>query len=312
MTVQWSARTLPKMRATLAASAEAAAERLAGQSGRVPLLDRQVSEGVDYHRTMAFRARHADLFWVSGDMAALALDASLDIPGFTGGDLACPNGLAIFGAPLPDLETPPLWLEGGRQWQGSIPVWGVWWHPRDADHFAFDVLTRRDALPTPMMGDGELQAVFSAVVPRDRPLMFDGAEAAWFDSGLFGLDPPQPMKGDMLGIVAFVAAMSHLMMTPTLAERRDLDARTGKPGSEQTRPPDLVSVVDLRPLRYAPAEPKEGTPKWKHRWVVRGHWAQQRYGPGGELRKLIYREPHVKGSPDAPFLAAEKVMVWRR
>lgn len=34
--------------------------------------------------------------------------------------------------------------------------------------------------------------------------------------------------------------------------------------------------------------------------------------PGNELRKLIYREPHIKGPPDAPFLATEKVMVWRR
>lgn len=131
-----------------------------------------------------------------------------------------------------------------------------------------------------MMGDGELQPVFSAVVPRDRALMFDGAGAVWFDSGLFGLDPPEPMKGDMLGIVAFVAAMSHLMMTPTLVERRELDARSGRLQSERTRPPDLVSVIDLRPLRYAPSEARPGV-KWQaqHRWVVRGHWAQQPHGP---------------------------------
>ena len=34
---------------------------------------------------------------------------------------------------------------------------------------------------------------------------------------------------------------------------------------------------------------------YSHRWVVGGHWAHQPYGPQQSLRKLIYREPYIKG-----------------
>ena len=48
------------------------------------------------------RARQADLYWVSRDMTALALDASTDMPAWTvAAALPCPTGLLTWAGPLP-------------------------------------------------------------------------------------------------------------------------------------------------------------------------------------------------------------------
>ena len=51
---------------------------------------------------------------------------------------------------------------------------------------------------------------------------------------------------------------------------------------------------------------------YTRRWIVRGHWTHQAYGPGRESRRLQYIEPYIKGPEGAPLVATEKVMVWRR
>lgn len=105
-----------------------------------------------------------------------------------------------------------------------------------------------------------------------------------------------------------------MMMTPTIAERRTLDARTGQSADRvpDARPDNLVTTIDLRPLRHVTDEPGQGGRVYRHRWIVRGHWTHQPHGPGQSLRKLVYRAPYVKGPEGAPLLATEKVMVWRR
>lgn len=48
-------------------------------------------------------------------------------------------------------------------------------------------------------------------------------------------------------ILAFLGTMSVMMTTPTLVERREIDARSGRaPVPDRTRPHDLVSLIDLR------------------------------------------------------------------
>ena len=48
------------------------------------------------------RVRQADLYWVSRDMTALALDASTDMPAWTvAAALPCPTGLLMWAGPLP-------------------------------------------------------------------------------------------------------------------------------------------------------------------------------------------------------------------
>lgn len=124
------------------------------------------------------------------------------------------------------------------------------------------------------------------------------------------------MPDESLGVLAFTAAVTVMMMTPTIAERRTVDARTGRPADAvpQARPDDRVGLIDLRPLRHVSTDdaPGEGGRVYRHRWIVRGHWTHQPHGPGGALRKLVYRVPYIKGPEGAPLLTGENVMVWRR
>ena len=296
---QWSARGVPGLRAGLVAG-------FAGQAARLrSLLDTRGFAG--WAGEQSSRAGRAELFWATADMAAAAMDAAADVPGFAPADLPCPDGLLLFAAPLPPLRTPVLVLRGGREWAGEVPVWGLWWHGHDPATTRVEVIARRGDLPGEMVAGSELQPVVSMVIPRDRGLVFDAAGVR--------VDDGRPMPRDGLGVLALLSAASVMMRQPTLTDRRRLDARSGRaPVQGRTRESDRVTLVDLRPLRHVPGpdtDPDTGR-RYRHRWVVRGHWRQQPYGPGNTLRRLQYVEPYIKGPPDAPLLATEKVMVWRR
>lgn len=68
-----------------------------------------------------------------------------------------------------------------------------------------------------------------------------------------------------------------------------------------------VRVIDLRgSSHHAAAHP--GSPDRHHRWVVKGHWRQQPYGPGRSLRKPVWIRPHIKGPEGAPLLPPSEVV----
>lgn len=214
---------MPARRAEVASAFRAVARRLRGkvvQADRLGLGE-DVRRDVAHHAAAADELDRADLIWVTADMTALALDASHDVPEFDPAGLPTSNGLALFGAPLPAIATPPLYTAAAEAWSGQVPVWGLWWHPRDADTLAIDIITRAQDLP----------------------------------------------------------AGPAFRRTPVRYERTDSD-RSGR--------------------------------TYSHRWVVRGHWAHQPYGPQQSLRKLIYREPYIKGPEGKPLRRKEHVSVWRR
>lgn len=41
---------------------------------------------------------------------------------------------------------------------------------------------------------------------------------------------------------------------------------------------------------------------WHHRWIVRGHWRQQPWGPERKRVRPVWIAPYVKGPEDAPML----------
>jgi len=51
-----------------------------------------------------------------------------------------------------------------------------------------------------------------------------------------------------------------------------------------------------------------GKVEWQRRWMVRGHWRLQPYGPKHSLRRMRWIDPYVKGPEDKPFDA--RPTVW--
>lgn len=301
MPEQWSARAVPRHRRALADGLEADSRRFRDEARRQRFVEAaRLEDEARGHHAAAWLVEGADLYWVTHDMAALAMDAAHDVPVFSVTDLPGPNGIVLFQRPLPPVLTPPVTLVDGSSWQGEVPVSGLWWHPWKPAQMRVSVLCRRADLPRPIhSGTGQLQSTSGMVLQRGQVMDLT--------------EPTEGVAAQHLPILAFLSSMSVLMMTPTVAERRSLDARTGGEPRPQTRPSDLVSTIDLRPLRYVRTdEPGEGGRIYHHRWIVRGHWTHQPCGPGQSERKLIYRAPYIKGPQDAPLLATDKVMVWRR
>jgi len=50
-----------------------------------------------------------------------------------------------------------------------------------------------------------------------------------------------------------------------------------------------------------------GKVEWQRRWMVRGHWRLQPYGPKHSLRRMRWIDPYVKGPEDKPFDARSTV-----
>lgn len=238
--------------------------------------------------------RSAPITWVSAQMAALALDASHDVPDWDPSVAPDPSGWILLDKPLPAVRPPdPLRLRDGTDWHGEAPVWGLSWYTGPGGRFEIGILTRLHELPAPI-NDGELQEILDLIGGPEVVALGHGPDS---------------------GILAWLTSAWQLMDIPTLAERRTIDVRTGAAPGPGTRPDLTVRTVTLRRLRHVDTgeevDARTGR-RYQYRWIVRGHWRHVAYGPGRSLRRRTFIEPYTKGPADAPFLAQEKVRVWRR
>lgn len=103
---------------------------------------------------------------------------------------------------------------------------------------------------------------------------------------------------DMLKLAAFlnspfVNVERHRPVPITKKARRRYGPRIGDPVS--------LNVVTLRAeVREAVRVEAGDGPRWKQRWLVRGHYRAQWY-PSTRSHKVIWVAPYVKGPEDAPF-----------
>lgn len=67
-----------------------------------------------------------------------------------------------------------------------------------------------------------------------------------------------------------------------------------------------VNVINLRRRRIVSHSADEtgsaGRREWSGRWMVRGHWRQQPYGPKRQDRHWVYIHPFLKGPDDKPLI----------
>jgi hypothetical protein len=73
--------------------------------------------------------------------------------------------------------------------------------------------------------------------------------------------------------------------------------------------PDGLRVLFLSSGAAVERAEGTGTVEWSHRWMVRGHWRLQPYGPDHKLRKTIWIDPYVKGPEDKPLDI--RLTIWK-
>lgn len=270
----------------------------------------------DYVADALAAAQEAELFWVSSDMADVALDASHDMPGIIGQDVRWPVGMMLFEKPLPaqTLDSfPELLSEHGlsEAITKPVPIDGLLWFPVETG-MRIEILAQTARVPEPLKHPRAALVTYTAA---QMPLPADFTDDASFLDG--AAPAPEPTS---LGVAAFLAAAWHLMAMPAVARSRDVQPRTGntRPAESVTVPPGQVRVVDARPMKSVPTDPDESGDeqgdgrRYSTRWVVRGHWRQQAHGPGRSQRRTQWIESYIKGPEDAPLAPHTLVRAWRR
>jgi hypothetical protein len=152
--------------------------------------------------------------------------------------------------------------------------------------------------PTPMRDPdgtpaGEIVSVPVMWIGENRADLISGH---WVPGGRMYVQPPSTLISESSRLLlAIGTALGHrltrLAEAPgSRAERRRV-AR-GIPGG--LRVLSLSTGATVRPAGT-------GSVDWQHRWLVRGHWRLQPYGPQRSLRRPTWIDPYVKGPEDKPL-----------
>lgn len=105
-------------------------------------------------------------------------------------------------------------------------------------------------------------------------------------------------------------------------ETRICQAKPGEPSAVHPLPsrfdPEIrkVKMLVLRENLHRPGESADDDGRvrreYSHRFIVRGFWRDQAYGPNHSLRRRQWIPPFVKGPADKPLICKETVRIWRR
>lgn len=312
----WSVPSLPGVLRANARECErfaAAQEQAAGQRGDAA---RRLNLARAYrHEAELCRDETLPLFWVTAEMAQVALDASQDLPVMSSAAAPTKRGFLAVAGGLPPLPPPERrgWdtITGGQITEGISPSALLW--ETTGSHFRVTIYAHETAMPAGRrLATGPLQELVSLSLPHDHNMVWETANTGAQDTAKAG---PR-LQGTYLSVMAWACSAWHLMMMPSVAQRRSLNPRIGGEMRPETTTARAVTHIDLRPLRQV-TTPTEDTEdgaerRYRHRWVVRGHWVQQPYGPAQSLRRVQWRESYIKGPAGAPLSRSRPVNVWRR
>lgn len=248
---------------------------------------------------LADHLRVGGLYWATAEMTALALSSGSQLAAarWATADRPTACGLLMFDGGVGHLDS-----HGA-----SIPVEGCVWGPYDGECLIWLLLSRRR-----LAQESQLQLVAEKIPPLipsyglTIPIGTDPVPMAEVDPAA-----PQPVVGAL-------AASWLLMQQPTLVDHSHVqpDKSVRRAYARRHRPDPEVTLVDLR-SQYVPQNQGDGAnegngQRYRHRWVVSGHWRNQPHGPGREQRRQQWIPSYVKGPDGAPLLSTERVNVWRR
>lgn len=241
--------------------------------------------------TQALQLADATLFYVTPEMCELVDVAARTLPEFAMSPDDPPSqvGLAWLARPICDvtMDVPPRpiaacatsWITTG----GTV---------RLSQHLERDTLPIKRRIRDKLPGLG-----FPVVFPMgawDAPLDEQGM-------------PVAVSNGATRHILAAIKTLWLLLRQPmTEQEEVVLPRPVRRRLAREGREPPPVRVIRLRRPPGRSSEPGEPV-QWHHRWIVRGHWRQQPFGPGRGLRRPQWISPFVKGPEDAPLIGGEKV-----
>jgi hypothetical protein len=271
------------------------------------------------HKPAIMATRVANLYCVAPDMTELAMQAataSIDKLEISPHDLPSPVGLICFSDAI----------RIDRAFGQCTPIRGALWFRWQADGYSNDTVTvmwladryhsqfawtidEQGAPINPLFRTGGLTITSEnwrdsksarLVTHGMDNLLVEGSNPS--SPAVIGDDEISGMTSDRAVLKA-----TWLLMSQTLAEVEVM--KVGPPRQKRrgrTKPRSEIRVIKLR-RPFGTSEGSAGARDWQHRWLVRGHWRMQPWGPKRERVRPVWIAPHVKGPEGKPMLGGEKV-----
>jgi hypothetical protein len=292
----WSASRLPQIRDRL--------QRLLADPGsalRASLAGSGDATTADQLEHVARSVGVAELYWVAPEMAALSIGAAETIPQvrWTLEDRPSAHGLLVFDGGIGSIDYQ----------HAPIPVDAMSWGPHP-DGLLVSHYVARSRLEQRL---AERRARIDTIaVPPLVPIAGQTLPAGgdWTS--------PDELPDAQRTVLTTLAAAWSLMQQPTIVDRipveveRKVRAAYGRAGRGD---PQVTLIALRRQYRLSgqpPLDPDQPGRRYKHRWIVRGHWRNQPHGPERSLRRPTWIPSYVKGPEGADLLETTKINVWRR
>ena len=314
----WAATSVPEIRRQWCNALAATIQRhtisldaLTAETARVNIeaydrLRAKLSDAISAVQAEADALRNAQLYWVARDMVGLAVGAAATLPSWTPAEaIPAPTGLLCWARPAGVVPFGnPATATTHVEWDA------VWWWTRP---------------------DGILQLTPSSRFMKHPDLLASRqvrtplwpAHSIWLDPRMARTEETNGSE-DMHPYISVVGAAWLLMSQPNISETRVTERVAVSPGRDSapvTAPlnqPPSVTIIELRRNLTGSTGQVTGKSRrqYRGRWMVgwpNGYWRQQRYGPGGSLRKPVLIAPHTAGPKDAALIPPkERVYAWRR
>lgn len=264
--------------------------------------------------TRALNDPAGELYWVTSDMTALAVEAAHSLPEWTpAAAWPAPSGLVVWDSSrtaavkaMVGLDLPPP----------TVQACGSMWHAH-AGQLWVTALSRVDAIDRALRTQATMTGTPkpSATVPGSLPIV----PCATVEP-IPTADPitTADVQGSGSALIGLLTATWLLMEQPTISTPRTLTPKGPAYHRALAReePIPRVRLVDLRTVKHPAAgenaHDDAESRTYTRRWLVRGHWRQQPCGPRRSQRRPVWIAPHVKGPEGTPLVISEHVNVWRR
>lgn len=244
-------------------------------------------EGVSWVREMLITMlREAEPFWWSSELTAAAAEMAASMPSWTLTEADAPAfaGFFWFASPvaLPDYIDKP-----------GNSLRAIAWHPMTDKHSGRLCVQFAYLMDTGMSNYPALPGVAWGW-PVGATL-----EAAEAEAVTNAQNRPRVRAMCRFTAACWALLAQQLYLAPRERADRATARRLKREGWE---PEPLIRVVQLRRVVHPQAQTGDPEPvAWSCRWIVRGHWRQQPYGPGHAQRRPTWITPYVKGPEEQPL-----------
>jgi hypothetical protein len=255
---------------------------------------------------------HGEAYFVSADMAAVAVAAAKSMPTqeLRLDDLPSETGFLLYDRPIgvfekdvePNQVQGFMWILG----PGGKPYWAG---STEDSKIIGPVGSEANSKDPPLGYTREVDiyplGLFPRMYPHVLPLMGLGYLMSWEINGTPRNDP------NGLGPV-LLATWTLMQQTLTVSSRVPADRPERRRSARLGLPQDLI-VVRLRRKHLDQDTSDDGTKDvaWSHRWLVSGHWRNQ-WLPSRMAHRLQWIAGHVKGPQHKPLVVKDRVTAWVR